>query len=449
MEWFRACFAELEDPRTGNAQRHELDEIVMIALLATLCGAEGCVDMALFGRSKEPLLRQFSEVAGRGSEPRHLLADLPAARSAGLRGLLCALPCGPVGTGPRRGRARRQDGAPLVRPPAGSRALASDQRLGVRDAPGAGPAAGRRQVERDPGRAGAACPAGGGRLHRHRRRDARPEGHGAGDLDRGGDYVLALKANRPALFEDVRLLLDDPAATADAVASTTDGDHGRIETRRAAIIHDVAWLAEIHGFPGLKAIGKVTATRAQGGQATTASRYYLLSRGVIHGHDQIERRLPREPLVARAVLKQQHARQRPARPLLAVRRASGRLADQAGRLEAELGPGVAELELVLGLQPLVKVLGGSRSSASDIAPEPTRCDRPAPAGPTPGRAAGRSAPRPPPPRSDRAGGGSAGRSSPAPPPPRHSSTPRSATDRSPRRSEPPEPPPAHDLPEFF
>ena len=59
MEWFRACFAELKDPRTGNAQRHELDEIVMIALLATLCGTERCVDMALFGRSKEPLLRQF------------------------------------------------------------------------------------------------------------------------------------------------------------------------------------------------------------------------------------------------------------------------------------------------------------------------------------------------------------------------------------------------------
>ena len=64
MEWFRACFAELEDPRTGNAQRHELAEIVMIALLATLCNAEGCVDMALFGRSKEPLLRQFLNLPG-------------------------------------------------------------------------------------------------------------------------------------------------------------------------------------------------------------------------------------------------------------------------------------------------------------------------------------------------------------------------------------------------
>jgi hypothetical protein len=64
MERFRACFAELDDPRSGNAQRHALDEIIMIALLATLCGAETCVDMALFGRSKEPLLRRFLRLPG-------------------------------------------------------------------------------------------------------------------------------------------------------------------------------------------------------------------------------------------------------------------------------------------------------------------------------------------------------------------------------------------------
>ena len=53
IEGFRACFAELDAPRSGNAQRHLLDEIMMIALVAMLCGAESCVDMALFGRSKQ------------------------------------------------------------------------------------------------------------------------------------------------------------------------------------------------------------------------------------------------------------------------------------------------------------------------------------------------------------------------------------------------------------
>ena len=59
MERFRACFADMADPRTGNAQRHDLLEVLLIALCATLSGAETCVDMALFGEAKTPLLRRF------------------------------------------------------------------------------------------------------------------------------------------------------------------------------------------------------------------------------------------------------------------------------------------------------------------------------------------------------------------------------------------------------
>ena len=126
-------------------------------------------------------------------------------------------------------------------------------------------------------------------------------------LDRGGAYALALKANQPALYEDVRLLLEDPQAPPDDVATTTDGDHGRIETRCAAVVHDVAWLAETHAFPGLKAIGKVTAAREQDGRTTTATRYYLLSRplsaarflAVVRAHWQIEKVLDEDRARAR------------------------------------------------------------------------------------------------------------------------------------------------------
>jgi hypothetical protein len=79
-----------------------------------------------------------------------------------------------------------------------------------------------------------------------------------------------------ALYEDVRLGLDDPATPVDDACQTVDGDHGRIETRRAMVAHDVAWLAERHDFPGLAAVAKISATRAIDGKATTASRYYLL-----------------------------------------------------------------------------------------------------------------------------------------------------------------------------
>src|SRR3954470_10881617 len=59
VDGFAEVFGELEDPRTGNARRHLLLEILLIARCAALSGGEDCTDMALFGRAKEPLLRQF------------------------------------------------------------------------------------------------------------------------------------------------------------------------------------------------------------------------------------------------------------------------------------------------------------------------------------------------------------------------------------------------------
>ena len=154
----------------------------MIALLATLCGAETCVDMALFGRAKEPLLRRFLTLPGGVPSHDTFSRLFRLLDPAGLRGLLrplSARPCRNVvqgvvavdGKTARRSFDRQQGRAPLHLISAWA----------CRAAPGAGPAAGRRQVERDPGRARAAGPAGAGRLHRHRRRHARPEGHGAGD----------------------------------------------------------------------------------------------------------------------------------------------------------------------------------------------------------------------------------------------------------------------------
>ena len=52
-------FREIPDPRCGNAQRHELLDILTIALVASVCGAESCVNFAEFGEDREPLLREF------------------------------------------------------------------------------------------------------------------------------------------------------------------------------------------------------------------------------------------------------------------------------------------------------------------------------------------------------------------------------------------------------
>jgi len=58
VEGFRSIFADLKDPRTGNARLHDLHAILVIALCTMLCGGEDCSDMALFGQAKEPFLPQ-------------------------------------------------------------------------------------------------------------------------------------------------------------------------------------------------------------------------------------------------------------------------------------------------------------------------------------------------------------------------------------------------------
>ncbi len=69
MGMFGDCFDILPDPRTGNAQRRDFLELLIIALAATLSGAETCVDFELFARSKEDFLREF--LALEGGVPSH------------------------------------------------------------------------------------------------------------------------------------------------------------------------------------------------------------------------------------------------------------------------------------------------------------------------------------------------------------------------------------------
>lgn len=55
-------FATLEDPRTGNARRHELLDIIVIALCAMICGADNSVEIEEFGKAREEWFRRFLEL---------------------------------------------------------------------------------------------------------------------------------------------------------------------------------------------------------------------------------------------------------------------------------------------------------------------------------------------------------------------------------------------------
>jgi predicted transposase YbfD/YdcC len=52
-------FAGIEDPRMDRTKRHQLEDIILIAILAVICGAEGWVDIEAFGKAKEEWLKTF------------------------------------------------------------------------------------------------------------------------------------------------------------------------------------------------------------------------------------------------------------------------------------------------------------------------------------------------------------------------------------------------------
>ena len=84
-----------------------------------------------------------------------------------------------------------------------------------------------------------------------------------------------LKANQDSLLSDARACfgaLKDghPAAVAE------DAGHGRAETRTAVVV-SAKGLADHHEFPGLKAFGRIEASRETAGATTFETRYFALS----------------------------------------------------------------------------------------------------------------------------------------------------------------------------
>ena len=58
MEYFEA----LEDPRIDRCKRHQLLDIITIAICAVICGADSWVYVEMFGKSKEEWFRSFLDL---------------------------------------------------------------------------------------------------------------------------------------------------------------------------------------------------------------------------------------------------------------------------------------------------------------------------------------------------------------------------------------------------
>ena len=102
-------------------------------------------------------------------------------------------------------------------------------------------------------------------------------------IDKGADYCLALKGNHPLLHADVERFFADPTSEGIITATTTDGDHGRIETRIHSVCHDVDWLfsdrryTDEPRFPGLTMIGMIERITEGRGAPERTRHYYLCS----------------------------------------------------------------------------------------------------------------------------------------------------------------------------
>jgi predicted transposase YbfD/YdcC len=273
-------FAGLNDPRQAAKVLYPLPEILLLLLSATLAGADDCVEMEFWGREQLPFLRRF--LPYRHGVPSHdtlngVLAALdPALFKAcfvrWVEGLREAEPdlVAIDGKTSRRSHARGKGREPLHL----VSAWASRQRLVLGQEAVAGKS---NEIT--------AIPLLLERLALHGALvtiDAIGTQNQIAQaiLERGGDYLLALKANRPATLKDVEAFFADPPAGI-ATCTTTDGDHGRIEVRRHAVCHDVGWLfsdrrypGEV-AFPGLAMIGMVEAETLREGKTSRERRYYL------------------------------------------------------------------------------------------------------------------------------------------------------------------------------
>lgn len=297
MDRFEAWFSDLPDPRAENV-RHDLIEVVFIALAAVLCGAEDCTDMASFAQARRDWLETildlphgppshdtFSRVFRR-LEPQPFEAAF-ARFAAGFRTKLKGV-VAIDGKALRGAYTRGARASPLHM----VNIWANEARMAIASklAPNRNEIAGAMEALALISLEG--CILTADALY------CRPD-IAAAVRERGGDYVLAVKANRPKLAA----LLDSHLAS-DRAREAWVGPvraHDRIETRRARVV-SIPGLAAACGFIGACAGGEIVSRRQlPDGREETLARRFVLSRRLgprqflncVRGHWNIENQLHR------------------------------------------------------------------------------------------------------------------------------------------------------------
>jgi predicted transposase YbfD/YdcC len=274
-------FNDLPDPRQRGKVMYPLDEILLLALLAVLAGADSFVEIARFGCKKRDLLRRFRPFLD-GTPSHDHLGDIFAALDAeqfqrcfvAWIAALIGVPAGVVaidGKTARRSGGKAGKGAiHMVSAFAAGRRLVLGQ---VKVAEKSNEIVAIPKLLDMLAVEGAIITIDAMGCQRAIAQKI---------LEKKADYVFGLKGNQGSLREDVDVFIAEQRAknfadTTISRAETIDADNGRIETRTTTVIHDVDWLRKRHGWPGLHAVVMVESTRETGGAIEKDTRFYITS----------------------------------------------------------------------------------------------------------------------------------------------------------------------------
>lgn len=303
---FLAHFAALRDPRQQAKVLYLLPEILLLVLCGTIAGADDVSEIALWGEEHLAFLRRFLPFS-HGIPSHDTLTEVIAALDPDLfkhcfltwvETLRAREPemIAIDGKTSRRCHARRQGRLPLHT----VSAWATQQRLVL-----------GQQAVAEKSNEITAIPL---LLQRLELTGALVTIDAMGTqteiaqtiIERGGDYLLSLKENRPATYAEVETFFTNPPQEAvSECRQTVDADHDRIETRQHTVCHNVAWLFSARRypgepvFPGLAMIGMVHSQTERNGKTERETRYYLGSSKLdadtfaraVRGHWGVENRL--------------------------------------------------------------------------------------------------------------------------------------------------------------
>lgn len=101
-------------------------------------------------------------------------------------------------------------------------------------------------------------------------------------VEKGADYILSLKENQKTLYNDIKLYLDDIVKDKEVIKSsnyhkTVEKGHGRIEIRECVISEEIGWLHNKSEWAGLHGIGAIYCEIEENGKKSKQSHYFIYS----------------------------------------------------------------------------------------------------------------------------------------------------------------------------